>query len=176
MLLVQQCIDELLSNDDDLAAAYLSATLAGSPRDAQDHEELELLLESFSTQVEEIHSEADNLSAYVKHSEQVIELILDANRNSLLGLDLRVSIATFALTGGAMGASIFGMNLATGLEDSTLAFVGVSSTLALVSLAVGAAVWRRMLKISRVGLASDMRDSALVPARSRLSPRRKMNK
>lgn len=38
-----------------------------------------------------------------------IELILDSNRNSLLGLDLRVSIATLGLTAGALVAGLFGM-------------------------------------------------------------------
>lgn len=45
----------------------------------------------------------------VKHTEDIIELILDANRNSLLGLDLRVSIATLGLTSGALIAGLFGM-------------------------------------------------------------------
>lgn len=38
-----------------------------------------------------------------------MELILDANRNSLLGLDLKVSIATLGLTSGALVAGLFGM-------------------------------------------------------------------
>lgn len=49
------------------------------------------------------------LQANVKHTEDIIELILDANRNSLLGLDLRVSIATLGLTSGALIAGLFGM-------------------------------------------------------------------
>jgi len=47
----------------------------------------------------------------VRHTEDIIELILDANRNSLLGLDLRVSIATMGLTAGALIAALFGMNV-----------------------------------------------------------------
>ena len=45
----------------------------------------------------------------MKQTEDIIELILDANRNSLLGLDLRVSIATLGLTSGALIAGLFGM-------------------------------------------------------------------
>lgn len=47
--------------------------------------------------------------ANVRHTEDIVELILDANRNSLLGLDLRVSIMTLGLTAGAMVAALFGM-------------------------------------------------------------------
>ena len=49
----------------------------------------------------------------MRHTEDIIELILDANRNSLLGLDLRVSIATLGLTAGAMVAALFGMNVSS---------------------------------------------------------------
>lgn len=49
------------------------------------------------------------LQANVRHTEDIVELILDANRNSLLGLDLRVSIMTLGLTAGAMVAALFGM-------------------------------------------------------------------
>jgi magnesium transporter len=41
---------------------YLSAKMAHQPRGLTDHEELELLLESFSKQVEEIVSELDTLT------------------------------------------------------------------------------------------------------------------
>lgn len=45
----------------------------------------------------------------MRSTEDIIELILDANRNSLLGLDLKVSIATLGLTSGALIAGLFGM-------------------------------------------------------------------
>lgn len=50
------------ASDDDLAAMYLTSKLEGKPRDASEHEEIELLLESFSKQCEEIVSEVDNLA------------------------------------------------------------------------------------------------------------------
>lgn len=49
------------------------------------------------------------MQANVRHTEDIIELILDSNRNSLLGLDLRVSIATLGMTAGALVAGLFGM-------------------------------------------------------------------
>ncbi|GAA6054356.1 hypothetical protein JCM3770_003333 [Rhodotorula araucariae] len=108
--LVQECLDELLANDDDLSGMYLTAKAQGKPRAPNDHEEVELLLESFSKQCEEVVSEVETLAANVRHTEDIVELILDANRNSLLGLDLRVSIMTLGLTAGAMIAALFGMD------------------------------------------------------------------
>ena len=76
-------------------------------RQPHDHEELELLLESFSKQVEEIVNEAENievtsqtlcsllhpkacLQSNVQSTQEIVELILDSNRNALLALDLKV--------------------------------------------------------------------------------------
>lgn len=52
----------MISTDEDLAAMYLTDKKNGVPRNPKDHEELEVLLESFSKQVEEIVSETENIS------------------------------------------------------------------------------------------------------------------
>ena len=88
---------------------YLTAKQQNTPRDPSDHEECELLLESFDKQVEELVSEVETLSANVSATEAIVELILDSNRNELLALDLKVSIGTLGLTSGALVAGLFGM-------------------------------------------------------------------
>ena len=50
-----------LKLDEDLAAMYLTDRKNGVPRQLSDHEELELLLETFSKQVEEMVNEAENI-------------------------------------------------------------------------------------------------------------------
>ena len=47
--------------DEDLAAMYLTDKKNGTPRSPEDHDELEVLLESFAKQVEEIVNEAENI-------------------------------------------------------------------------------------------------------------------
>jgi magnesium transporter len=93
---------------------YLSDKKAGKPRPEADHDELEVLLESFSKQVEEIANESDILMQNISSTQEIVELILDANRNNLLALDLKVSIATMGLGGGALFAGLFGMNVSIG--------------------------------------------------------------
>ncbi|GJN93504.1 hypothetical protein Rhopal_006561-T1 [Rhodotorula paludigena] len=149
--LVQECLDELLANDDDLANMYLTEKQAGHPRAADDHEEIELLLESFSKQCEEIVSEVETLSANVRHTEDIVELILDANRNSLLGLDLRVSIATLGLTAGALIAALFGM-LTSHLEETPYAFPLTTLLSFLLAGFVTTVGLRRLAQLRRVGL------------------------
>ena len=50
-----------LTIDDDLSNMYLTDKKNGIPRAVHDHDELEVLLESFSKQVEEIVNEAENI-------------------------------------------------------------------------------------------------------------------
>lgn len=50
------------TSDEDLSAMYLSAKQINEPRSIQDHEELELLLESFAKQVEEILGEVETIA------------------------------------------------------------------------------------------------------------------
>lgn len=58
---IKSTVDEVLDSDEDLSAMYLSDKLQGKPRALHDHEQLELLLESFTKQVEEIVSEIDTM-------------------------------------------------------------------------------------------------------------------
>ncbi|CCA71862.1 related to LPE10-strong similarity to Mrs2p, partial [Serendipita indica DSM 11827] len=57
--LVQAAIDEVLEQDEDMDAMYLSDKKKGIIKEEPDHEELEVLLESFSKQVEEIVNESE---------------------------------------------------------------------------------------------------------------------
>ncbi|KAF5340238.1 hypothetical protein D9611_007871 [Ephemerocybe angulata] len=154
--LVEEAIDEVLAQDEDMNAMYLTDKLNNVPRQIQDHEDLELLLESFSKQVEEIVNEAENIEANVQSTQEIVELILDSNRNALLTLDLKVSIATCGIGTGALVAGLFGMNLTSHLETNPYGFYvlsGVASGLALLVAFVGL---RKLAKIRKVGLSSSI--------------------
>ena len=85
---------------------YLSDKKNGIDRAIHDHEELEVLLESFSKQFEEIVNESETIEvksqnitwatltviaqSNVHSTQEIVELILDSNRNALLALDLQV--------------------------------------------------------------------------------------
>lgn len=113
--LVEEAIDEVLSQDEDMDAMHLSYKLhldpADTPPPPPSHDELEVLLESFSKQVEEIVNEAESLEHNVQATQEIVELVLDANRNALLALDLKVSILTLGVGAGALVAGLFGMNV-----------------------------------------------------------------
>lgn len=140
-----------------MANAYLTQKkLKREPREVDDHEELEQLLESFSKYVEEILHEGTSTLTNIKSTEEIIDLILDSNRNTLLALDLKVSIATMGLGMGAFTAGLFGMNLTSHFEHHRHAFYIVSGlTITTVGLSIAYGC-RRLYRLRRVGLSSLM--------------------
>ncbi|KAG9218021.1 hypothetical protein CCMSSC00406_0008798 [Pleurotus cornucopiae] len=89
--LVEEALEEVLQQDEDLAAMYLTDRKNQSPREPHDHEDVEVLLESFSKQVEEIVNEGETMQSNIQSTQEIVELILDSNRNALLALDLQAS-------------------------------------------------------------------------------------
>ncbi|KDN53546.1 cora-domain-containing protein [Tilletiaria anomala UBC 951] len=148
---VKGAVAEILEQDEDMARMYLSKPRTADSL-AQEYDELELLLESFDKQIEEVVSETDNLQSNIGSTQEIVELILDSNRNQLLALDLKISITTLGATAGALWASLFGMNLKSGLEDDPIAFFG-ACTIAFAGASLSAALGLRHLrKMRRVGL------------------------
>ena len=47
----------------------------------------------------------------VQSTQEIVELILDANRNALLALDLKISILTMGIGIGTLVVGVFGMNV-----------------------------------------------------------------
>jgi len=152
--LVHEALEEVLGQDDDLAAMYLTDKKNGLTRKLDDHEELEVLLESFSKQVEEIVNEAENIESNVQSTQEIVELILDSNRNALLALDLKVSIGTMGIGTGALVAGLFGMNLQSHLEETPYAFIGMSVLSTVIALLVASVGLRRLQQIRKVGLSN----------------------
>ncbi|PWZ01197.1 cora-domain-containing protein [Testicularia cyperi] len=124
----------------------------GSPR----VDELELLLESFDKQVEEVVAETSQLHSDITNTQEVVELILDNNRNKLLALDLKTSIATMGISAGTLWAGLFGMNLKSHMEEIDWAFTVVSGVaFAAVGLTAGLGL-RRLERLRRVGLGQKL--------------------
>lgn len=69
--LVRDAIDDLLEADDDLAAMYLSERAKGEERDEDDHQEVEMLLESYHKVCDEIVQASGNLVTNIRNTEEV---------------------------------------------------------------------------------------------------------
>ncbi|PVH94073.1 cora-domain-containing protein [Periconia macrospinosa] len=134
--LVRDALSELLEADDDLSAMYLSEKAEGKVRSEDDHTEVEMLLESYHKIADEIVQSAENLVSSIRNTEEIVKAILDANRNSLMLLDLRFSVWTLALTAGTFIAALYGMNLNSGIEESAWGFYIVSGACTVLGIGV----------------------------------------
>ncbi|AET37432.1 Mfm1p Ecym_1182 [Eremothecium cymbalariae DBVPG len=132
-LLMGEMINELLEQDDVLSAMYLTDKKCGRPRDEADHNEIEMLLETYYTQVDEIVQSIKGMLSNVRTTEEIINIILDSNRNQLMLLGLRFSIGLFSMGAALFVASLYGMNLENFVEDGNISFILIV-TVSLVSM------------------------------------------
>ncbi|KAJ2519285.1 magnesium ion transporter [Coemansia sp. RSA 2049] len=127
VLNIRDAIEEVLEQDEDLASMYLTEKLRGTMRRKDDHEDVELMMETYLKQVEEIVNHIESASSHVRTTEDVVNIILDSQRNSLLLLEIRLTILTVGLSTGTFITGLFGMNLLSTLESHPEAFFIVSS-------------------------------------------------
>ncbi|GFF59994.1 putative magnesium ion transporter [Aspergillus lentulus] len=148
--LVRDAIDDLLEADDDLATMYLTERANGVQREEDDHQEVEMLLESYHKVCDEIVQASGNLVTSIRNTEEVVKAILDANRNSLMLLDLKFSIGTLGLATGTLFSALYGMNLKNFIEESDLGFGAVSVTCFLITAVVCVYGLAKLRKLQRV--------------------------
>ncbi|KAK0112865.1 magnesium ion transporter [Cadophora gregata] len=150
--LVRDAIDELLEADDDLAAMYLTEKSHDLVRGEDDHTEVEMLLESYHKLCDEIVQESGNLVSNIRNTEEIVKAILDANRNSLMLLDLKFSIGTLGIGSGAFIAALYGMNLKNFIEESDIGFWGVTGWSMVFAGVVCAYGLTKLRKVQRVSM------------------------
>lgn len=81
-----------------------------------------------------------------------VKAILDANRNSLMLLDLKFSILTLAITAGTFIAALYGMNLKNFIEESDFGFFGVSAWCTVFGFIVAVYGLNRLRRVQRVSM------------------------
>ncbi|KAJ5699047.1 hypothetical protein N7462_001052 [Penicillium macrosclerotiorum] len=99
-----------------------------------------------------------------------VKAILDANRNSLMLLDLKFSIGTLGLATGTLFSALYGMNLKNFIEESDFGFGGVSVicfALTAVVCVYGLAKLRKLQRVRMWG-ESGVGGTSLAP----ISPRK----
>lgn len=161
--LVRDAIDDLLEADDDLVTMYLTERAQGKIREEDDHTEVEMLLESYHKVCDEIVQIAGNQVSNIRNTEEVVKAILDANRNSLMLLDLKFSIGTLGMGTAAFFASLFGMNLKNFMEDSNFGFGGVTACSFLVAALVSMYGLKRLRRVQRVSMWDERRSRSRRP-------------
>ncbi|KAM9783298.1 magnesium transporter MRS2 homolog, mitochondrial [Neosynchiropus ocellatus] len=107
-----------------------------------DHaEEMELLLENYYMQAEELGNKARELKGLIDDSESVIFINLDSHRNVMMRLNLQLTMGTFSLSLFGLIGVAFGMNLESSFEEDPRVFWLVTGFMFLGS----GLMWRRLL-------------------------------
>lgn len=81
-----------------------------------------------------------------------VKAILDANRNSLMLLELKISIGTLGMGSGAFVAALYGMNLKNHIEESDLGFLGVSAWCGIFAAIIWFYGISKLKKVQRVSM------------------------
>ncbi|CCJ30419.1 unnamed protein product [Pneumocystis jirovecii] len=147
-----QLEEDINREHEDLAAMYLTEKQQGKIRPLNQHDEIELLLESYLKQTDEIVQSVNNLVSNIKNTEEIVNIVLDANRNSLMLMELKVSILTLAVSSGAIISGLLGMNLKNFMEHLPYAFAGISSLVFTIATIVGIFGLKKIKKIQRLTL------------------------
>ncbi|OMH78608.1 Mitochondrial inner membrane magnesium transporter mrs2 [Zancudomyces culisetae] len=147
---IRKALDEVLEQDEDLAAMYLTNVYNyGQPQDVDSHQEIEYLLETYLMQVEEISANIDSVLSQLKTTEEIANIILDSQRNSLLLLEIRLTILAVGVGLGTFVSSLFGMNLLSGYEEHSTAFILVCTVAFVLSFFTVGYAFLRMNKMLR---------------------------
>jgi len=138
VLYVEESVNKFLSNDLDMSSLYLS-----EKRDISEHEEVELLLEGYRLDLQEIQLANQTMLGRIDETKEFINTQLNESRNRIIRMSLNIEMCMLGLTFGACFASIFGMNLKSGLEDHELAFyITVGSIIVSSTLIICFLIWR----------------------------------
>ncbi|QPG74171.1 hypothetical protein FOA43_001495 [Brettanomyces nanus] len=189
-LLIRNALDELLDNDDDLESLYLTENkhwMSGFTSKGQSHSnkasdtdgqsvkkpliaseeqevdtgEVEMLLEAYYKQCDEIVQQAETLINNIKSTEEIVNIILDANRNSLMVYELKISIYTLGFTVATLLPAFYGMNLKNYTEESTLAFVAVVALSCLAGMTIIVYAFRKLRLVQKMSTVSPIRMNKL---------------
>lgn len=112
-------------------------------------DEMELLLDSYLKEGEEIVNKVSELKQAIDDSNSAILINLDSHRNMLLKYELQLTMGMFALTICGMIGVAFGMNLNSSLEEDTKAFWIVTGSMYFFSGIVWMSLLRYMKKVPK---------------------------
>ncbi|CDO95319.1 unnamed protein product [Kluyveromyces dobzhanskii CBS 2104] len=151
-ILLRDLLDELLESDEDLADMYLSEK---KHADADDHADLEMLLETYYKQCDEYVQQSESLIQDIKSTEEIVNIILDANRNSLLLFELKVTVYTLGFTVATLVPAFYGMNLKNFIEESNWGFGSVVGFSIVAAVLVTITNMRALRSVTRLTLLNN---------------------
>ncbi|KAJ5464958.1 uncharacterized protein N7458_000644 [Penicillium daleae] len=149
---MRTAVQELLSNDEDLAAMYLTDQQAGRPHAIEDHQEVEYLLEAYYKSHDAIVESAGALLSEVHRTQDAILSILDVRRNQIMVFEAQLEICMLGFAVSTFVAGLYGMNVVNYLEDSPYAFPSLVAGCVMGTLLLARFGMSRLQKFRRMQL------------------------
>lgn len=156
-VLIRDVLEELLDNDEDLAGMYLTHPQNYNPtfdESNDNYEDLEMILESYYKQCDEFVQQAGSLINDIKATEEIVNIILDANRNSLMLFELKVTVYTLGFTVATLLPAFYGMNLKNYIEESNYGFGAIVVFSIIQGLIITAFNFKRLRKVQKLTMMS----------------------
>lgn len=130
----------VLEEDEDLALMNLTKMkdnpalykMPLAPEVAEDHEEIELLLECYLQEINSLSNVLEMMKERMRNTESLIMVKLDIARNRLLTASTIFALIAMCLSLGAVVTGMFGTNLNSGVQESPHWFNAVAITLVIV--------------------------------------------
>merc|ERR1719362_890722 len=136
---IVQCLGETLGSDDEMLSLLLTAkkTLPeGALPHHNNHVAVESLLENHHYGFKDVSDQLFLNIKAIEATRRAVQISLESKRTRLLTLQVHVSIAAVALASISTIGSIFGMNLASGLEEAPGMFQLATSISVLLAVVV----------------------------------------
>mmetsp|Transcript_3687 Transcript_3687/g.4391 ORF Transcript_3687/g.4391 Transcript_3687/m.4391 type:complete len:479 (+) Transcript_3687:59-1495(+) len=151
-VLIRNVLEELLDNDEDLAGMYLTDPIKFDPtvENPTDFADLEMMLESYYKQCDEFVQQAGSLINDIKATEEIVNIILDTNRNSLMLFELKITVYTLGFTVATLLPAFYGMNLKNYIEDSTIGFGAVVVFSIIQGILITMLNFRKLRKVQKL--------------------------
>lgn len=164
-LLIRNVLDELLESDDDLEQMYLTERHNKPDFKRDDFAEIEMILEAYYKQCDEFVQNAETLLNDIKSTEEIVNIILDANRNSLMLFELKITVYTLGFTVATAIPLFYGMNLKNYIEESNLGFGAVVGFSVIAAILVTWINFNKLKSVQRITMmlpGAELRKSGLV--------------
>lgn len=147
--LVRDSLDEVMEDDDVLNSLYLKDV-----RYDTNHQEVELLLESYYVTLDEVVQKMQNLISQTRSTNEIVNIILDANRNEMMLLGLKFGLGLLLMGMALYVAAVYGMNLENFIEETDFGFplvINLSFLILVIYLVYSLKRLRKVMKITMTG-------------------------
>lgn len=123
--LIRNVLEDLLDNDEDMNGMSLTEVKQYDPDHQTQSLDIEMILETYYKHCDEVVQQAGALINDIKATEEIVDIIIDANRNALMLFEIKTSIYTLGFTVATLLPAFYGMNLKNYIEESYYGFGAV---------------------------------------------------